>query len=85
MPVRVWVHVDDSYASHLDIPITRVVSASVHRVYRVSHLSSEIQHRVSVDALQTSNVHLGTIWMIALASVCLGLIINLNAKLTEYV
>jgi hypothetical protein len=38
------VSVDGSYASRHDniIPITRAVGAGVHRVYRVSHLSSEI-------------------------------------------
>jgi hypothetical protein len=50
-----------SYASRHDIPIMRAVSASVHRVYLVSHLSSEIQRRVNVDALLILSVSLGTI------------------------
>ena len=73
------VSADGFFASHLNILIMKAVSAIVHRIYRVSHRLSEIQPRMIVDALLISSVRLGIIWMIALASVCLGLV-NLNAK-----
>ena len=80
---NVSVSVDGSFVSRLDIQTMRVVSAGVHQ-YHVSHLLSLIQSHASVDALRISSVHLDIIWMISLASVCLGLIIHphLNAKFT---
>ena len=66
--------VDGSSVSHLDIQTMTAVNASVHRCH-ASHLLNQICPRASVVAQWIFPVHLDTIWMLPLASVCLGLVV----------